>query len=93
MKTLLLLFYLSLVKAESLCPNHQNVTCKELELLILDKNGANLPFGLSCMGYKKYLAPAFVDTASVQGPTTVDFALQILKVTNLAENTNVRYIF
>ena len=91
MKTLLILFYLSFIKAESLCPDHQNVTCKELELLILDKNGANLPFGLSCMGYKKYLAPALMDTES-EGPTTVDFALKIHKVTNLAENKNVRYI-
>ena len=89
MKTLLVLLYLSFIRADS-CPEFYNVTCDELEWLLLDKNGANLPFGLSCMGYKKYFAPSKA-LESDEGPTKVDFALKIHKVTNLAENKNVRY--
>ena len=81
-----------IIDAQDQCPDpkDESTSCQELEFLLLENNGQNLPYGLQCNDYAKYLSPALAGLKlGLNFTTKIDFAFELLKVTELYENKNV----
>ena len=87
-------FALNAIKAEDQqCPelNDENISCQDMSYLILENNGRNVPLGLQCMGYAKYLSPTFAAAKqNINLTTLIDFEFELLKLTQLDQEKNVR---
>ena len=87
-------FALNAIKAEDQqCPelNDENISCQDMSYLILENNGRNVPLGLQCMGYAKYLSPTFAAAKqNINLTTLIDFEFELLKLTQLDQDKNVR---
>ena len=84
-----------IIDAQDQCPDpkDESTSCQELEFLLLENNGQNLPYGLQCNDYAKYLSPALAGLKlGLNFTTMIDFAFELLKVTELYENKNVSKI-
>ena len=86
-------FALNAIKAEDQqCPelNDENISCQDMSFWILENNGRNVPLGLQCMGYAKYLSPAYAAAKqNVNFTTRIDFEFELFKVTQLYQDKNV----
>lgn len=88
-----LALHLIVIKAQDQqCPelNGENISCQDMSFWILENNGRNVPLGLQCMGYAKYLSPAYAAAKqNVNFTTRIDFEFELFKVTQLYQDKNV----